>query len=189
MGESTKRPTRFFLSNSDEITKETTNQIMNSTHNIKIKIIFELDGFIVDLQNKTLYTNIVVRHIRIPNPHKPHKIELVDYSFIDSDNESTKINIDEVTLNPNTEPDMEPELELKQEPDFLNEFKQINEHTLEQSEQLEQPESKSPESKQLEQSEQLDLQNHLNIASDTLNLISASETETTKRKKRTKKQT
>jgi hypothetical protein len=84
---------------------------------------------------------------------------------------------------------MEPELELKQEPDFLNEFKQINEHTLEQSEQLEQPESKSPESKQLEQSEQLDLQNHLNIASDTLNLISASETETTKRKKRTKKQT
>lgn len=81
-----KKPTLFFSS------KNKTPMEYNEAKNIffkvdNLKIIFEMDKMIIDLKNKIIYTNIVARLIML-HEIVPKKIEISEYSFIDSDNDS-----------------------------------------------------------------------------------------------------
>ena len=57
-----------------------------------IKIIFEVDSLVVDMKKKAIFTNIIVKHFLL-HKNTPKKVELTDYSFIESDNESDKVDI------------------------------------------------------------------------------------------------
>jgi hypothetical protein len=55
-----------------------------------VMTIVEPDAIVIDLQNKTIFTNIVTRQVLITKQKevKPHKVVLTDFSFVDSDGNS-----------------------------------------------------------------------------------------------------
>ena len=57
----------------------------------KVKTIVEPDAIVIDLQNKRIFTNIILRQVLVVYARfmEPKKIELSDYSFADSDDENT----------------------------------------------------------------------------------------------------
>jgi len=77
------KPTQFFV-NKNEIDQELAKNILQHTN--ELKIIFELDGLVIDVKNNIIFTNIVARHVSLIEL-VPQKIELVEYSFIESDKE------------------------------------------------------------------------------------------------------
>ncbi|ATZ80432.1 hypothetical protein BMW23_0378 [Bodo saltans virus] len=185
MNSNSKRPTKFFFSNKKEIDKYTANQILSITK--KIKIIFEVDALIIDFARKIMYTHIVPRHILISN--KPQKFELTEYSFIDSDDDHTHIDIDTLTLNQHIEHFDSYNQPVHYEPtqEHHNESELEPEPEQKHHSELAQEHHNNPEP---EPEPELDLQQHLNLASESLNLISESEPDlsmTGKRKRRVKK--
>lgn len=71
---------------------------------INVKVIVEFDGLVVDIKRGTIFTNIILHQFRIEKI-VPKKIELVEYSFLDSDNESDDEDIenDEILTQVNNE--------------------------------------------------------------------------------------
>ena len=72
-----------------------------------IKVILEVDGIIVDIKNNTILTNVIPRQILIQKM-KPLKTNLIEYSFVDSDqsNSDEEVNDDDAKdapLNTHTE--------------------------------------------------------------------------------------
>lgn len=61
-----------------------------------VKVIFEVDGLIVDIEKNSIFTNLILRQVMIQRP-TPQKITLTEYSFVDS--ESQKEDTDEETNN------------------------------------------------------------------------------------------
>lgn len=78
-----KRPTAFYSKNKSKIDDDNYANILSNCD--KIKVIFELDGIIINLKEKTIRNNIIVRDILV-SEIEPKSIELTEYSFI-SDNE------------------------------------------------------------------------------------------------------
>jgi len=76
--------TLFFTNLKKNISQDECFQKINRGKIDKIKIIFQIDGLIIDNDKKSIFTNIIPSQILI-NEIIPEKIELVEYSFIDSD--------------------------------------------------------------------------------------------------------
>lgn len=57
-----------------------------------VMTIVEPDAIIIDVHNKTIFTNMVTRQVLVTKQkqHKPQKIVLSGFSFVDSDNDSPK---------------------------------------------------------------------------------------------------
>lgn len=53
---------------------------------VNVKVIIEIDGLIVDIKRGSIITNIILHQFRVEKI-VPKKIELGEYSFLDSDNE------------------------------------------------------------------------------------------------------
>jgi hypothetical protein len=83
-----------------------------------IKLIFEIDGLIIDMNKKIILTNMIIRHVLL---HEiiPKKIELsTDYLFVDSDKENNcenKIDENDIVLNTQTEYMSEYEITQKEQ--------------------------------------------------------------------------
>lgn len=80
------KPTQFFTG------KDRTSKVHDDVKNLlkagaEVKLIFELDGLMVDLKHNIIYVNILLKQVLIPKM-SPVRVELVDYSFVDSDDES-----------------------------------------------------------------------------------------------------
>ena len=96
--------TSFFIENKHE--KKNLNDIKHLlNNNVDIKIIFELDSLVIDPSKNIIFTNVILRQVLI---HKiiPIKVELSEYSFIESDKENdvdNVINENELVLNTQTE--------------------------------------------------------------------------------------
>jgi hypothetical protein len=102
-----RRKTLFFSSKNKQIIEYGDVKKLFAALKIKdVKIIFEVDGMIIDIKKKRITTNIIARHILL-NEIIPQKIELTDYSFIDSDDEDTiyndKIDENDIILNSQTD--------------------------------------------------------------------------------------
>lgn len=65
-------------------TLDEVNDLLNK--GINVKTIIEIDGLIVDIKKETITTNIVLHQFRIEKII-PKKIELCEYSFLESDDE------------------------------------------------------------------------------------------------------
>lgn len=73
------------------------------TNGCYIKTILEIDGIIIDLQRNEIFINIVLRQVLIQKT-KPLKIELTEYSFVDSESEKDQnIDINNFVFNTQTE--------------------------------------------------------------------------------------
>lgn len=102
-----KKPTLFFIASN----KQKINQfeIKNRIDKIDcVKIIFEIDSFIIDTKNKIMFTNIIARHVLLHEIKlKPIKTELTEYSFLesdsDNDNHNKQLQDNEIILNTQTE--------------------------------------------------------------------------------------
>lgn len=75
--------------------------------NVDVKAIIEIDGLVIDINNNIIFTNIILRQILIKKV-KPLKIELSEYSFVNSDSDnkeksSSEVNIKDIVLNNHTE--------------------------------------------------------------------------------------
>jgi hypothetical protein len=75
------------------------------TVNAKIKTIVELDGIVIDIMKNEIFVNVILRQVLIEKV-KPLRVDLIEYSFIDSDEENVEpvaAYINDVVLNTNTE--------------------------------------------------------------------------------------
>lgn len=101
-----ENPTKFFVSGNKKcLSYDNAKSLLANGNNVKI--ILEIDGIIVDLQNNTILTNVIPRQILIQKL-KPRKCNLSEYSFIDSDNsdDENKVgddNVKDASLNTQTE--------------------------------------------------------------------------------------
>ena len=91
-----------------EISRDIVQSVLKNTE--KIKIIFEVDGLIIDVKNHIMFTNVIARHVLIFGI-RPVKVELTSYSFVDSDDEKNKQeylqdNENDLVLNTQTEYNM-----------------------------------------------------------------------------------
>lgn len=97
------KPTKFYLSDKEpQNMNDIKKYLVNGTN---VKVILEIDGLVVDLKTNIIFTNIILRQVLIKKM-KPIRIELTDYSFIDSENEDNDnklTTLKEVILNTNTE--------------------------------------------------------------------------------------
>lgn len=83
-----KKQTVFFSSKTKNIVElDDAKNIIQLVDNIKV--IFELDALIIDVSKKLIMTNIIARHILL-HELTPKKIDLSEYSFLDSDNDEKK---------------------------------------------------------------------------------------------------
>jgi len=103
MGEN---PTQFFVNGNKKCLgyDEVKDMLIKGSN---IKVIFEVDGVIVDIKNNTLLTNVIPRQILIQKM-KPLKTNLTEYSFVDSDRSESNNEVDdndakEAPLNTQTE--------------------------------------------------------------------------------------
>jgi hypothetical protein len=76
-----KRPTFFYSSRTKS--RVDSSILANSE---KIKVIFELNGLIINKKDKVIYNNIILRDVLVSEA-EPKLIELTEYSFIDNDTE------------------------------------------------------------------------------------------------------
>lgn len=74
------------------------------TNGTKLKIIVEVDGLIIDVERNILFTSVILKQVFISKP-KPLKLELAEYSFIDSesDHSENEMDLKNVVLNTQTE--------------------------------------------------------------------------------------
>lgn len=59
----------------------------NLTTNNEVKLILEIDSIVIDHEKNIVFTNVLLKQLLL-NKVPPKKIELFDYSFIDSENEN-----------------------------------------------------------------------------------------------------
>lgn len=127
-----------------------------------VKVILEVDGLMVDTKHNNIYTNIVLKQVLVPMI-VPLRLELSEYSFIDSDNEeetkqmSTKF----VALNTQTEQETEKKDEKK------DEKKENKKGKKEEEKRPKQLPSPSPESDDGEDGETEDDTDTDNVNSDS----------------------
>lgn len=107
-----KRPTLFFSSdNKCEIKRDIVNHVLS--HVDGVKIIFEIDGLIIDINNRIMFTNVIARHVLVSSI-KPIRVEITEYSFIDSDEEK-----------PNQENNVESDFVLNTQTEYNIDVKEI----------------------------------------------------------------
>lgn len=111
-----KRHTRFYDSNKHILSSENVSKIL-VRKNI-VKCILELNSIVIDLVKEVVVTDVVLKQALIRKP-SPRKIELTDYSFIDSDDELNQKcqnllshDVSDIVMNTQTEY-LEPYLESK----------------------------------------------------------------------------
>lgn len=82
-----KNPTKVFDIYRNILQQEKQNSILQIGS--KVKTIIEPDAIVIDLQNKKIFTNIILRQMLVTYAKflEPKKVELTEYSFIDSDSE------------------------------------------------------------------------------------------------------
>lgn len=83
-----KQSTHVYTMDKKIISHEQQNKLL--VKDAHVMTIVEPDAIVIDLQNKTIFTNIVTRQVLITKQKqvKPHKIVLTDFSFVDSDGNS-----------------------------------------------------------------------------------------------------
>jgi hypothetical protein len=83
------KPTAFYFSNTKEKKELKFNDVRELlVPGTEVRLIIEIDALVVDLINNRIFTNLNMRQVCITK-RKPMKLELTEYSFLDSDNEDT----------------------------------------------------------------------------------------------------
>jgi hypothetical protein len=85
--------TKFYINDRDPKSIEDIKKLL--VKDVEVKVILEIDTLIVDLKNNIIFTNIILKQALIKKM-KPLKMELSEYSFIDSDNEQVKTSLPNV---------------------------------------------------------------------------------------------
>lgn len=94
--------TNYFLNTTKEsIDKNKCVDLIEGKKSEKIKVIFKIDGLIIDIKNKMIFTNIIASQISLEKI-TPEKIKLNDFSFVPSDDDVLEENSD-IILNTQTE--------------------------------------------------------------------------------------
>jgi hypothetical protein len=80
-----KQSTHVYTMDKKIVSHEQQNKLL--VKDAHVMSIVEPDAIVIDLQNKTIFTNIVTRQVLITKQKqtKPHKVVLTDFSFVDSD--------------------------------------------------------------------------------------------------------
>ena len=80
-----KQSTHVYTMDKKIVSHEQQNKLL--VKDAHVMSIVEPDAIVIDLQNKTIFTNIVTRQVLITKQKqtKPHKVVLTEFSFVDSD--------------------------------------------------------------------------------------------------------
>lgn len=115
-GSSTTQSTKFFVGR-DKTPKSFEDVRSMLKPGTSLKAILEVDGLTIDTKHNIIYTNVILRQALVPVV-VPLRLELSEYSFIDSDNEEEQLKptTDAVVLEAHTEhPNQESEKDEKRE--------------------------------------------------------------------------
>jgi hypothetical protein len=115
-GSSGTPPTKFFVG-TDKSAKSFEDVKSMLKLGTSLKAILEVDGLTIDTKHNIIYTNVILRQVLVPVV-LPLRLELPEYSFIDSDNEEEQLKptTDAVVVNTHTEhTNQESEKEEKKE--------------------------------------------------------------------------